>query len=111
MDNEEYTKEVFASVHNAKRLRCLKHLKSGSFDIVDIKVSSSLKSKLMPDSTFFVVEFSCAPSQKGLGNEGKVYSLRLAFHDTGSGWELMPTPYSLCTCPVGVFICAHCGGS
>mmetsp|Transcript_37891 Transcript_37891/g.80932 ORF Transcript_37891/g.80932 Transcript_37891/m.80932 type:complete len:891 (-) Transcript_37891:11-2683(-) len=110
LDSPEFMSEVFASAHNAKRLRCLKHLKSGSFDIVNLKVSSSLKSKLIPDSTFFVVEFSCAPSQKGLGAEGKVYSLRLAFRDTGSGWILMPTPYSLCACPVGVWICAHRGG-
>eukprot|EP00984_Skeletonema_dohrnii_P006716 scaffold2396_cov184-Skeletonema_dohrnii-CCMP3373.AAC.4 len=66
----------------------------------------------MPGQKFFVIEFSCAPSQKGIGTEGKVYSMRLVFRETENGWVLMETPYSLCACAVGVLnICAHKGSA
>ncbi len=100
------------NTNNAKRLRCLKHLKGGSFDLLDLKVLSKLKSKLMSGKTFFVIEFSCAPFQKGLDTEGKVYYLCLSFCKSKVGWVLMPTPFSLCDCLVRVLNnCAHCKGA
>jgi len=112
LDDDEFMKTFFSNTHNSKRTRCLKHLMGGSYDLRDIKVSSDFKAELLPDSTFFVVEISCAPSQKGLGTEGKIYSTRLVFEQTVNGWILSPTPYSLCGCPVGVLPdCAHRGGA
>ena len=78
VDDEQFIAHAFSATHNAKRLRALKHLKGGSFDLIDIKVSSNLKSKLKPGVVFFVIDIACVPSQKGIGSEGRVYSLRLA---------------------------------
>ena len=101
----------FTGQYNSKRLRCLSHLKSGSIDIKDINVTADLVSDLMPRRSFFVIQCSCAPSMKGLGSEGKLYSLRIAFlvNDDGPN-TLMPAPFSFCECPVGVGPCAHKGG-
>jgi len=110
IDDDAFVNGEFRNDQNSKRRRILNHLKGGSFDLKDIKVSDNLKSELMRNETFFVIEFSCAPSQKGLGTEGKTYSLRLAFRKLPNCWILMATPYSLCPCPVGVLNhCAHRG--
>ncbi|EJK68130.1 hypothetical protein THAOC_10719, partial [Thalassiosira oceanica] len=112
VDAPGFVNDTFQHAHNSKRQRILKHLKGGSFNLKDIKVSCNLKTKLKPNVDFFVIVFTCAPSQKGLGTEGKVYQLGLAFAKIDGVWVLMPTPYSLCGCPVGVLdICAHRGGA
>ena len=112
IDKNGFIDKFFSHSHNSKRTRCIKHLKGGSYDLKDVKVSSNLKSPLLPDDNFFVVELCCAPSMRGIGEEERVYPLRLVFHETSDGWELMPTPYSLCGCPVGVLDdCAHRGGA
>ena len=112
IDDDGFIEQFFRHTHNAKRKRTLKHLKGGSYELEYIKVSSAMTSPLMEGSTFFVINCCCAPSQKGLGTEGKQYNLTLAFRQTEDGWILMPTPYSLCACPVGVLDdCAHRGGA
>jgi len=59
-----------------------------------------------------VIDFAYAPSQKGIGSEGRVYSLRLAFSNTGDCCIIMHMPFLLCGCPVVVLRdCAHRGGA
>ena len=73
IDNDVFVNGAFSNDQKSKRWQILNDLKGGSFDLKDLKVSNNLKSKLMPNETFFVIEFSCAPSQKGLGTEGETY--------------------------------------
>ena len=69
----------FADEHDSKRKRCLSHLECGSFDPRELKATSNLKSDLMKEEDFLICSL-CAPSQKGLGLEGKLYPVQLAFH-------------------------------
>ena len=90
----------------------MKHLQSGSYDFESLKLSLEVMSDLMPGQKFLVIECMSAPSQKGLGSVGKLYSLRLAFLIGEDGeCTLMTAPYTMCECPVGVGACAHKGGA
>eukprot|EP00984_Skeletonema_dohrnii_P034975 scaffold34581_cov174-Skeletonema_dohrnii-CCMP3373.AAC.1 len=48
VDDEDFFEERFKDCHDSKRMRIMKHTKGGSFDLLAIKVSSNLISKLMP---------------------------------------------------------------
>ena len=109
-ETTEVIEQFFENQFNSKRKRCLSHLKSGSVDIQEIKVTTNLISDLMPERSFFVIQCLCAPSMKGLGSKRKLYLLRLAFLiEDGRPNTLMPAPFSIDDCPVGVGPCAHKG--
>jgi len=94
---------------NASRMRCLKHLKSGSFNIKELKVSFDMKRNLNPDDNLMVIKATSAPSQR-LGR-GDMYCLRIALKkNEDNTYMFLPAPDSRCDCPVGMFFCTHRGG-
>lgn len=111
VEDSTILEQIFELEHNSKRDRCFKHMKSGSYDFKDLKVSDNLKSDMLPDAKLFTISFTCAPSQRGLGTEMKVYPVQLVFHVCDDEAALLlPAPFSYCHCPVGIGFCAHKGG-
>lgn len=108
LEEESVLESFFHDQHTSKRNRCLSHLFDGSYDLNDLKVTSNLKSQILGDDVdLFVIEFLCAPSQKGLGTEEKVYNVRLVFRVENGAHTLLPFPHSICSCAVGICKCAH----
>jgi hypothetical protein len=100
----------FIDQFNSKRKRILSHLKTGSIPVEEIKVTTDLITDIMPGAQIIIIQCHCAPSQKGIGSEKKLYCVRLAFEVNESGsTDLLPAPFSICDCPVGVGPCAHKG--
>ena len=50
LDDPSILESFFEEQHNSKRERCLSHVKDGSYDLKDIKVTNNLKSTLMDDN-------------------------------------------------------------
>ena len=98
---------------NGSRLRVLKHVQGGSFDLNSIKATTNMMSKLDDDGrSLLVVEAPCAPSQK-LKEDGKeaFHYVRLCFelNDQGKCVRVLNHPAATCACPVGCIWCAHKG--
>ena len=92
---------------NASRLRCLRHLFSGSLDCNHIEVTYDLTDSLKPNSKLFVIQAKSALSQKLAS--GDLYSLRIAFQMNTElmKFKFLRVPFSCCDCPVGMFNCSH----
>ena len=98
---------------NGSRLRILKHIQGGSFDLCSIKATVDMVHKSHSSTRFLTIEGACAPSQK-LKEDGKN-----AFHNQRIVIELdrednfvrfLDHPCSSCGCPNGCIVCAHQGG-
>lgn len=60
---------------NPRRQQCPRHLKSGSYNIKNLKVTRDIKRNISPDDDTVVIKAMSAPSQK-LGSK-ELYSLRI----------------------------------
>ena len=99
---------------NGTRLRLLKHIQGGSFDLTTIRATYDMVHKLRNEQSLFIIEASCAPSQKLKdGNKDAFHNIRLCLEiDTvdKSFKKFLPHPSSICECPNGCISCAHIGG-
>jgi hypothetical protein len=106
--DDDYFYSIFKK-RNSVRQRCLKHVKSGSFDLKDFKVTSGLRSNMRAEKELFVVQALCAPSQR-LGS-GVLYTVTLVFcvDENEQTSIYQQNPHSKCDCENGAWFCAHMG--
>ena len=98
---------------NGTRLRLLKHIQGGSFDLSKIKAAYDMVHKLYADKKLLVIEAECAPSQKlKEDNKDAFHSIRLCIEvDMNNKFlKFHEHPSITCGCPNGCILCAHLGG-
>ena len=107
IDDELFT-AIFGKRNNTRK-RIMLHLKSGSFDVENLRVTHGLKDNLDPtDHDLLVITAVGAPSQRLSSKD--MYDVTIALKKVGDGpYKFLPAPASRCTCPVGEFFCAHRG--
>lgn len=95
--DDEYFSTVFG-IQQSSRVRCLLHVKGGSFDLHQLKVTMNLKSRLHPEKLLFVVTACCAPSQKL--TDGKLYNITITFEVLPTGeFRFLREFHTYCNCP------------
>mmetsp|Transcript_49225 Transcript_49225/g.49992 ORF Transcript_49225/g.49992 Transcript_49225/m.49992 type:complete len:171 (+) Transcript_49225:237-749(+) len=107
IDDELFT-AIFGK-RNKTRKRIMLHLKSGSFNLKNLRVTYGLKDNLDPvDHDRLVITGVGAPSQRLSSKD--MYDVTIVLKKNGDRpYQFLPAPISQCTCPVGEFFCAHCG--
>ena len=111
--NDQTFTEAFGK-RNGTRLRCLKHIQGGSFNLLSMKGTFDMVKKDVPESKLFIYESSCAPSQK-LKEDSKdaFHNLRLCIEltDHEKFIKYSSHPMTSCGCPNGCIPCAHKGAA
>lgn len=106
--SDTYFTTLFKKRNNS-RIRCLAHLKGGSYDIRDLKVTTGLKSNINPTLELLVIQAVSAPSQKI--KKGLMYSVTIVFavDKDNNVTVYIRNPVSRCDCANGCWFCAHMG--
>jgi 5'-3' exonuclease len=101
--------ELFGK-RNGTRVRALKHVQGGSFDINQLKLTRDLVHKDDPDVELLVICAACAPSQKlKEDNKAHFYDMLLVIelNESGEFMRFLPHPCTNCKCPNGCILCGH----
>ena len=114
----DLTEELFSSIfkkRNGTRLRVMKYIQGGSFDLLHIKATYDMVHKLHTEKKLLVIEAVCAPSQKlKEGGKDSFHSQRLCIEVHSDSLKFVKVfehpATTTCTCPNGAIICAHQGG-
>ena len=109
---EQRFTEAFGK-RNGTRLRALRHIEGGSYDLLHIKASCNFQNLFSPEMRILVIVGSCAPSYKlKQKNKESFYTTRLVaeLDESGKYKRMLHHPLTSCSCPNGWILCAHLGG-
>ena len=97
---------------NGSRIRVLKHLYGGSFNIQNIQSTLDLTDSAGDSKNLLVISGCCAPSYKlKEKSKEKFYELKLVIEldDNSLFKRFLDHPFTTCSCPNGCILCSHLG--